>query len=55
MTPYEKLKSLKNADAYLKRHIIFKDLDYIAYRESDTEFALKMNEAKAIMFKKLRF
>lgn len=55
MTPYEKLKSLKNADMYLKRHVFFKDLDQIANRESDTEFALKMNEAKAIMFKKLRF
>jgi len=55
MTPYEKLKSLKNASNYLKRHIFFKDLDQIAHQESDTEFALKMNEAKAIMFKNLRF
>jgi len=54
MTPYEKLKSLKNASNYLKRHIFFEDLDQIAYKESDTEFALKMNEAKAIMFKQLR-
>lgn len=55
MTPYEKLKSLRNASAYLKRHIFFQDLDQIANHESDTEFALKMNEAKAIMFKQLRF
>lgn len=55
MTPYEKLKSLKNAESYLKRHLFFEDLDHRADRESDTEFALKMNEAKAIMFKKLRF
>lgn len=52
-TPYEKLKSLDNADQYLKRHIFFKDLDAIAYQNSDTEFALEMNEAKATMFKKL--
>lgn len=52
-TPYEKLKSLKNAYQYLKRHIFFKDLDAIAYQKSDTEFGLEMNEAKAIMFKKL--
>lgn len=55
MTPYEKLKSLPNASGYLKRHIFFQYLDQIALQESDTEFALKMNEAKAIMFKKLRF
>lgn len=52
-TPYEKLKSLKNADQYLRRHISFKDLDAIAYQKSDTEFALKMNEVKATMFMKL--
>lgn len=55
MTPYEKLKSIKNASSFLKRHIFFEDLDQIANRESDTKFALKMNEAKAIMFKQLRF
>lgn len=54
MTPYEKLKSLKNAACYLKRHIFFEDLDKIAYAESDTEFGLKMNSAKEIMMQKLR-
>lgn len=54
MTPYEKLKSLPNASGYLKRNIFFEDLDQIALQESDTKFALKMNEAKAIMFKQLR-
>ncbi len=53
MTPHEKLKSLKNADQYLKRHIFFDDLDAMAYQKSDTQFALKMNEAKATMFTKL--
>lgn len=52
-TPYEKLKSLYNADQYLKCHIFFKDLDAIAYQKSDTEFGLEMNEAKATMFMKL--
>lgn len=55
MTPYEKFKSLPNASGYLKRHIFFEDLDQIAFQESDTAFALKMNEAKTIMFKQLRF
>lgn len=53
MTPYEKLKSLKNSYQYLKRHIFFKDLDAIADQQSDTDFALRMNEAKAILFKEL--
>lgn len=52
-TPYEKLKSLKNADQYLRRHMFFEDLDAIAHQKSDTEFALEMNEAKATMFMKL--
>lgn len=52
-TPYEKLKSLKNAYQYLKRHIFFEDLDPIAHQKSDTDFGLKMNEAKATMFMKL--
>ena len=55
MTPYEKLKSIKNADGYLRRQIFFEDLDKKAYAESDTEFGLKMNEEKEIMFRKLKF
>lgn len=55
MTPYEKFKSIKNADGYLRRQIFFEDLDKKAYAESDTEFGLKMNEAKEIMLQKLKF
>lgn len=54
MTPYEKLKSLPNADGYLKRHIFFEDLDKIAYAESDTEFAKQMKQEKEIAFQKLK-
>lgn len=54
MTPYEKLKSIPNATMYLKRHIFFEDLDKIAYAESDTEFAIRMNEEKEKMFRKLK-
>lgn len=53
MTPYERLKSLPNAETYLKRHIFFEDLDKIAYAESDTEFATKMQEEKERIFQKL--
>lgn len=54
LTPYEKFKSLPNAERYLKRHIFFENLDKIAYAESDTEFVKKMNEAKEKTFQKLK-
>jgi len=54
MTPYAKLRSLPHAELYLKRHIFFEDLDKIAYAESDTDFAKKMNKEKENMFQKLR-
>lgn len=53
MQPYEKLKSLPNAEGYLKRHIFFEDLDKMAYAESDTGFGKKMKEEKQKAFQKL--
>jgi transposase InsO family protein len=50
MTPYEKLKSLPNAEAYLKPGTDFKQLDEIAYRISDNEAARQMNEARKHLF-----
>lgn len=54
LTPYEKLKSLPHATLYLKRHIFFENLDKIAYAQSDTEFALKMQHAKHSAFQNLK-
>jgi len=54
-TPYEKLKSIKNASIYLKQSISFDLLDKIAYHESDTDFAELMNDSQKIMFSKLLF
>jgi transposase InsO family protein len=51
MTPYEKLKSLPNAEAYLKPSTTFKQLDDIAYAISDNEAARRMNEARKHLFK----
>jgi transposase InsO family protein len=51
MTPYEKLKSLPNAEAYLKPSTTFKQLDDIAYAISDNEAARRMNEARKQLFK----
>jgi transposase InsO family protein len=46
-TPYQKLKSLPEAAGYLKEGITFQQLDRMAAKMSDTEFAHKMSAAKA--------
>ena len=51
MTPYEKLKSLPKAEAYLKPGTTFEQLDEIAYAISDNEAARQMNEARKQLFK----
>lgn len=52
-TPYERLKSLPNAEKYLKRNFSFKILDKIAYSKSDVEFIENMNKIKKDTFKSL--
>jgi hypothetical protein len=44
MTPYEKLKSLDNAEQYLKPGITFEELDKIAY--ADEPYRLCQKNAK---------
>lgn len=51
LTPYEKFKSLPNAEQYLKSGIAFADLDKIAYAKSDIEYAKYMQEEKFKMLK----
>ena len=51
-TPYEKLKSLPHAHRYLKEGITFEQLDDVAYKESDNEYAEKMQKAKLKLLKK---
>jgi hypothetical protein len=46
MTPYEKFRSLPDAEQYLKPGVTFDQLDFIAYAMSDTEFAELMEQAK---------
>jgi len=53
-TPYEKLKSLENAEQYLKDDISFKELDKIAYQKSDNEFAEEMQKVKEELFKNFK-
>ena len=53
MTPYEKLKSLPDAERYLKPRTTFKQLDEIALSISDNEAVKQMNEAKRELFKSI--
>ena len=55
MTPYEKFKSLKNAEQYLKPGITFEQLDNIAYAKSHTDYAEEMQKEKRKLFKNLSF
>jgi hypothetical protein len=51
MTPYEKLKSLHNAEQFLKPAITFEQLDAQATAMSDNDAAQRLNNARAIRFK----
>ena len=50
MTPYEKLKSLPEAQTFLKAGLTFKQLDEIARTISDNEAAKQLKEAKQQLF-----
>ncbi len=53
MTPYEKLKSLEQAENYLKETLSFEQLDKEAYEISDNKFTDRMNLAKKQLFKQI--
>jgi len=53
MTPYEKFKSLKNAEQYLKPEINFNKLDKIPLEISSTDYAKKMQKEKQLVFKNI--
>lgn len=53
MMPYEKLKSLDNAEQYLKPGISFEQLDEVAYAMSDTDWTIATNKAKDQMLKEI--
>lgn len=50
MTPYEKLRSLPDADRYLKSGTSFQKLDQLAYTISDNEAARRLKKAKNRLF-----
>ena len=52
-TPYEKLKSLPNAEQYLRPGIDFHTLDKIAMSMTDLESAKQMHEQRKLLFRKI--
>jgi transposase InsO family protein len=51
-TPYERLKSLEDAETYLRPGVTIKSLDAIAARQTDNEAAAQMQTARNRLFKK---
>ena len=54
LTPYEKLKSLDNYQAYLKDSILMEYLEDIAKQKSDNEFGEELQKARQELFKKFK-
>ena len=52
-TPYEKLKSLPEAESYLRPTITFEALDAIANQMSDNQFAERMVKARSNLFQQI--
>ena len=51
MTPYDKLKSLRNAKSYLKDGINFKEMDKKAFAITDNQSADRLQKARRLLFK----
>ena len=51
MTPYDKLKSLDNAERFLKPSVTFGQLDAIAHAVSDLDAANTLNDARNALFR----
>jgi hypothetical protein len=53
MTPYEKLKSLPDAETFLKPGLSFHQLDEIAFKQSDNEAARLLKQARQELFQSI--
>ena len=53
MTPYEKLKSLPQAESYLRSRVTLERLEDIAHQMSDNEFAERMVKARSNLFQQI--
>ena len=54
MTPYERLKSLPQAESYLRSGITLEELDATANQMSDNQFAERMMKARSNLFQQIR-
>jgi transposase InsO family protein len=52
-TPYERLKSLPQAESYLRPGVTFEELDAIANQMSDNQFAERMVKARSNLFQQI--
>ena len=55
MTPYDKLRSLAQAEDYLKSGMNFEILDRIAHEISDNQAADQLLKARQILFKTINY
>ena len=53
MTPYGKLKSLPQAESYLRPSVTFEELEIIANQMSDNQFAERMVNARSNLFEQI--
>lgn len=53
MTPYEKLKSLKNSESYLKANMTFEILEKTAKRRNDNQIAEELQSRRYQLFKQI--
>ena len=53
MTPYEKLRSMPEAESFLQPGVTIKILDDIANQMSDNEFAGRMVKARSNLFEQI--
>jgi len=53
MTPYERLKSLSEAESYLRPHITSERLEAVANQMSDNQFAERMVKARSNLFQQI--
>ncbi len=53
MTPYDKLKSLTEAEKYLKKGNIFEIMDKIAYAMTDNQSAQRLQKDRRSLFQSI--
>ncbi len=52
-TPYERLKSLPDAEGHLRPGVTFGQLDAVAFAQTDLEAAAALNAARDALFRRI--